>query len=281
LLGGIHEPDRQHRSHAHHVAEIVGARIFGVGIDVDGIVARRRHEHDSLVPLRRDGVAQRLRLGVAAPRIVGRHDIHAPIPERGHVVEAGDRVRGGTVARLREELAGQQLDVPRDARDAEPVVPHRADDAGDVGAVALVVHGIRIAIGRVDSMAVVDVAVAVVIDSVGGALGRIAPDVGREVFVVVIDAGIDDGHDDAGGAAADVPAFRRVDVVIGRAPGLSGVVQGPLLGKERVVRRGVLVKDVIGFGVLHFRHGAQCFEGRLQVGILGQPQPTQPRQRLE
>src|SRR5262249_33198739 len=57
------------------------------------------------------------------------------------VIEGGDELAGTAVARGVEELDRHQLDVPGEAGDALGVVPRRADDAGDTGAVAGVVPG--------------------------------------------------------------------------------------------------------------------------------------------
>ena len=58
------------------------------------------------------------------------------------------------------------FDVPVDARDADAVVAERADRAGDVRAVAVVVDRVVVVVDEVPAAEVVDVAVAVVVDAV-------------------------------------------------------------------------------------------------------------------
>src|SRR6185436_11058126 len=86
-----------------------------------------------------------------------------------------------------------------DAGDADPVVPARGDDAGDVGAVAVVVGRVPAAVQQVDPVDVVDEAVAVVVEPVVGDLARVRPEVGRQVAVREVDTRVHDRHGDGAG----------------------------------------------------------------------------------
>ena len=108
-----------------------------------------------------------------------------------------------------QELEGHDLDVPVDAGDADAVVAHGADGAGDVRAVAVVVHRVAVVVDEVVAVDVVDVAVAVVVDAVAGDLARVGPDVGGQVGVGVVDAGVDHGHDGRAGCRWSGPRPRR------------------------------------------------------------------------
>jgi hypothetical protein len=60
--------------------------------------------------------------------------------------------------------------------------------------VILIIHRIRVVIHRVDTANVIDVSVTIIVDSVSGYLARIHPDIGGEVRMVIVDAGIDYSH---------------------------------------------------------------------------------------
>ena len=147
-------------------------------------------------------------------RAVGRRVAHA----RGH---------GGHVARRvgAEDLDRHDARAPGEAGDADAVVAAGRDDARDVRAVAVVVGGVAVAVDEVGPVDVVDDAVAVVVDAVAGHLARIGPQVGREVAMGEVDAGVDHGHGDV--AARDLRP---------RAGGAHGPValQRPLVGELRV-----------------------------------------------
>ena len=63
--------------------------------------------------------------------------------------------------------------------------------------VPVVVHGNRVAVGKVPSVHVVDIAIAIVVEVITGNFTRIFPCVGGEIGVIKINAGVDDGNNDA------------------------------------------------------------------------------------
>src|SRR5205823_7095098 len=101
-----------------------------------------------------------------------------------------------------EELERKDLHVPIDSGDPLAVVPDRAEDARDVGAVVVVggtTAGVR---GVVDDVGVVKEVVGVRRVDVAGQIG-----------VPGVDAGVDDRHRGLGGPGLDTPSLRAPDVV--------------------------------------------------------------------
>ena len=163
-----------------------------------------------------------------------------------------------------EELERHDLHVPVHSRDADAVVADRPDRAGDVRAVAVVVHAGCCRRRRNPSRAVVDEAVAVVVDAVGGEFfAGVRPDVGGQVGVDVVDARVDHRDDDAALPRGDVPSFGRIDIGVRRAARLAGIVQVPERAEARVVGKGRLgAQQVVGLGIFDERTGPQGREGR-------------------
>ena len=111
-------------------------------------------------------------------------------------------------------------------------------------------------IGGIPAVIVVDVAVVVVVDAVGGDLVVVDPEVGGEVFVVGIDAVVDDGDDDGvsvdGNAAGSyVPGGLDVVVRANYAVELAQVDVVPLVIVPRVVGRCALADEVVALEVHH------------------------------
>src|SRR4051794_10677994 len=72
-----------------------------------------------------------------------------------------------------------------------------------------------------------------------------------------IDASINDTDDDIGASDGRVPGFGCVNVGIGCAAGLSGVVQAPLFGELRIVWHRPDSDDGIGLGEGKARDGLE------------------------
>ena len=109
-------------------------------------------------------------------------------------------------------------------------------------------------VDEVPAVDVVDAAVAVVVEAVrlapAARLARVGPHVGGEVRMGRIDPGVDHGDGHLGRAGRDVPGLGRAD---------GGHV--PLVGEQRVVRRGGLAHDPIGLGVDHAVHVLEVRDG--------------------
>ena len=135
-------------------------------------------------------------------------------------------------------------------------------------AVVVVVHRVAVVVRKVVSVNVVHEAVAVVIDAVAGNLARIGPDVGGQVGMAVVDAGVDHAHNDRAAARRDIPSLWGVDVGIDRAPRLPDVVESVelrerwIIGCRRDPRRAVAAErgdSHVGGEIL--LHGAQRRRG--------------------
>ena len=175
-----------------------------------------------------------------APTVVGSHHVLAvDVLEAVKVLETLDSAGSGPATERTEELAGGDADGPVDPHNPDTIVATGADGPCHVGAVTVVVHGVAAVSDSVDSVKVVDVSVSIIVDAVGHAgavrfqtFPGVIPDILDEVLVVVIHPGVDDANDQnrrPGGACSDVPRLRSVDVGVGRAPTLPGVVQAPEL----------------------------------------------------
>ena len=123
-----------------------------------------------------------------------------------------------------QRLGDDELGAGRDTGDALAVVLHGGDDAGHMGAVAVVVLPGARAPGRI----------GVGPDAVGA-----HQDLACQVFVVEIDAGVDDSHADAGSGAA-VPSRGGTDLG-----------ETPLLRIEWVVRGKCRAGKSHGEGTSH------------------------------
>ena len=155
-----------------------------------GLLGRGRDEHRGLGRRRRVGRREVDVAGVVAGGGDDRRALRAGVPQRGVEVAARavavdrdvedlraavDRVddalgqaRGVAGAVGVEHLDGHDLRARGDARAADAVAGLGGDDAGDVRAVAVVVLDVAVELLDVRAVDVVDVAVAVVVDVVGG-----------------------------------------------------------------------------------------------------------------
>ena len=252
------------RSDSDNIVVVVTGGVAGDGVVVLTVVAGCGDEDVPLGGGIGDGLAQRGIVGTAAPTVVGEFG------SVGHRVV--HRVDGpGEVAAAigPEELEGHDLDTPIDAGNADAVVAHRADGARDVGAVAVVVHRVSIVVEEIVAADVIDVAVAVIILAVAGDLARVGPDVGLQVGVVVVDAGVYDGHHRLAGAGGFVPCLGSIDVGIEGAAGLTGVVHAPQFGEAGIVGYHLGGDFRIGLHQLHTGARLQGVE-RFDQPLIGQ-----------
>jgi hypothetical protein len=83
--------------------------------------------------------------------------------------------------------------------------------------------------------------------------------------MVVIDAGVDHRHDRRANAGRQVPSLRSIDIGIGRAAGLAGVVQAPLRRQPRIVGDGGDPQRVVRFGIGYQWIVAQSCQGRVDA----------------
>ena len=207
----LHAP-HVHAHNAHDVGQGggVGGGDDGTAFVGHGVVAGGGHQHTAGV-----GRLQRVLHGDGGGAAAEGHvdDVRAVVVgvedalgDLGLVEEAAGHTR----------LDGHELHVVGQTHHADVVVGG-GDDAGHVGAVAVVVHAAVASRLQIDAVDVVDVAVAVVVDAVAGDLLGVDPDVVLEILVGVVHAGVDDGHHHAavaaGGNAAgaqEIPALLQV-----------------------------------------------------------------------
>ncbi len=273
-------------------AGVVGARGVGPGrLGQVGVpVAGRGHQRDAGVVgvLERGGdglLGQRLlgqlllgdrsgevvvgRVAVVEPRIgVEAHVDHVE-PGVRRVGEGGDRLVQEEVARV---LAGADVDdrgVGGHAGRADAVVVG-GDDAGDVGAVTALVD-----VGRVDAGR--DLARPVDARDVHREVARqLGVEVGGEVGMGRVDAGVDDADGDAGAGGAAVGVgdvhLRHVPLAVGerlgppgapavRAPGGARAVGGALVGRRPLLDVAVLLTLADGADRVVAGHGGHGVGG--------------------
>ena len=164
--------------------------------------------------------------------------------------------------------------------DADNDVPGVADEdlarganrAGHVRAVTEIVHRVRVVVGRVDPVAVVDEAVAIVVNPVGVAIGSVSEHVVRKIGMRVVDAGVEDRHDDAVAAARNLPSLRKVDVCTRNSRQTDRHCGIPTARKARSGRRRVrCTHDLIQLRVLHIRVKAIQPERLREADTLANP----------
>ena len=220
--------------HRDHVGQVVARGVHGGRVVVAGVVGGRGHEEDPLLHVSLDGVEHGLGEPAAAPAVAGRDDVDAAALHEGHVVQAPESAHEIARATGRQELARHETDGPVDADDADVIVPDRPDRAGHVRAVAVVVHGVGIAVDGVDPEAVVGVAVAVVVGPVAAAVGLVPEHVRREIRVRVVDAGVDDDHHHVPASGRQVPRGEGADVRARNSAVLTGIVESPQSAQARI-----------------------------------------------
>ena len=115
-----------------------------------------------------------------------------------------------------KELAGHDFDAPGDAGHAHIVAAAGANDAGNMGAVPVIIHGIAGAGDGINAMDIVDVAVVVVIDAVAGNFARIVPHVRHQIFVGVAHARIHHRDQHVRSRALKLPSVRRMNICASR-----------------------------------------------------------------
>ena len=84
-------------------------------------------------------------------------------------------------------------------------------------AVAVVIHWVGVVIDEVVPMHIVYLSVAIVVDTVSSHFAGIAPSVGGQVGMVVVEPCVNDGDHYATRSGCCVPSFRGVDVGVGEA----------------------------------------------------------------
>ena len=190
---------------------------------------------------------------------------------RSRVEDRADCICGRPGSVAAEELQPHQADVPVHADDADTVVSDRADRAGDMRPVPLVVCRVVVAVDEVPAAPVVDVAVSVVVDAVRATtravLSGVDPRVRGEIGMRLVDAGVDHGDHDAGITGRDRPGCVDVGIRVGCAgpavDELAGVAQPPKAVVQRIVRDGGRLEHVVRLRVPDERVSTELGEHRV------------------
>ena len=175
------------------IVELIIGGISGKEVVVESTVLGRHNKQHALLSRAIDGVEQRLSERTSAPTVV--HYLSSFVDG---VVNASNRVAEGTETLRAQKLATHQSNVPRDTDVRMAIVGGRADGAGDMGAVVIVVERIARPGDRVDPEYIVHKAVAVVINTVAGHFIGIAPHLVRQFLMGITNAGINNRHDHVG-----------------------------------------------------------------------------------
>jgi len=117
-----------------------------------------------------------------------------------------------------------------------------------------IVEGIRVGVERtyeIESMDVIDISVVVVVDTVARRFRTDWSDIGGQIGVVVVDAGIDDANDHISIAGCDIPCLRGIGVSASALPPLWPVLcSPPQIAELRVIGKSLLRPDnEIRFGI--------------------------------
>lgn len=175
--------------------------------------------------------------------------------------------------------------MPARAGHALAIVGARANRAGHVGAVTVLVGWIGVGADPVPAPHVVDEAVAVVVHPVGlaprAALPWVGPSRPREIRMVQEDPRVDHGHHRLRATRGDVPGGDGVDIRAWQAARLPGVLEAPLLPEERIARPHERAPIEVGLRVedlVRALEGAFRGPGRLAPFHLDELQPAH-RQR--
>src|SRR6185369_2110212 len=216
------------------------------------VVAGRGNEED--IPLVFDGVVKRLGIASPPPAVVGGDDIDAMVLQVPEVIQAFDGAGGITAAFVVQKFAGDQLDVPVDPDYSGAVVAGRTDGPGDMGAMTVVVDRPGVVAVGIDTVFVVHIAVAVVVEDVARRVGGVDPEIRQQIRTGKhVDTGVDHPDHDIAAAGRDVPRIGDADVGAGDAPGLAGIVHSPELIEPDVVGECLNVVEIIRLGILDRR----------------------------
>src|SRR5207248_7144896 len=157
----------------------------------------------------------------------------------------------------------------------------------DVGKVAVIIE-------TVAPVAVVNVAIAVIVDSVVVAIGFVSIHIGAEVLVVDIQSGIDEADNKVTAPGRNAPCFERVNIRtrlsrcgtlkkwVRKQNRLPGIVHDPQVVKIRVIRRTIeRLADVVRLGIQHRWIASVRAQCRIEIDSGSELYKLQPGERRE
>ena len=121
-----------------------------------------------------------------------------------------------------------------------------------MSSVASVVHRVRIGIGRIDTIDIINVSIPIVVDTIPSDFTGVHPHVWTQVWVIVVNPRIKHGNDGLVRTNKCIPSFRQIDIGVDNTTRLSHVVIVPLLWILNVVWNASFLVDDIQFGFLDF-----------------------------
>ena len=251
--------------HGDHVGQVVGG---GIGEGAAGAVARGGDKEDASAVGPVDCVIEPLRIAAASPGVVGGDQIQAmACLEICEVIDRTDRIGGGAT-RGAEEFAGQQRDIPVDASDPQAIAALSADGAGHMGAMVIGRAVINAAVvgDKIPTIAIIDVAIAIIIDAISADFSWIGAHIADQIRVVDLKPFINDPHHHIGRTGeAPAPGLRGLGAKgIDRAGALAIEAPGGAVG------HGGIVADGLGLNQPVFLHEADAGPLRqLLDGLLG------------
>ena len=110
---------------------------------------------------------------------------------------------------------------------ANSVSAHSANCPGHMRTVRIVVHRIRIAVKGIDTVNIVNITVAVIINTVSSNFTWVNPRVICKVFMIVVNTRIDNADDHIAITGCNIPCFWCVNIHICSTAGLTCVIQTP------------------------------------------------------
>ena len=200
------------------------------------VVAGRRNQRHPGVGGCHDGGLQASKTGGATEGHVGHvstvHD---------RIIQSGDDRRPGTTAGVAHAYRHEHRirGYPGNANSIDSAY----GDAGHESSVSMGVAWIVVVVAGIP-------AVAVVIDAITSNFAGIHPEDWGQIGMTESRTGIENRNDHIGVTGGSSPSVEDVDVGVGRATGLTGILQAPLVGKQWLLRQLV---DVVG---LNFEPGA-------------------------
>ena len=145
--------------------------------------------------------------------------------------------------------------------------------------VVVIVGGIVVRVHKIPAIHIVDAAVAVVVDAVPGDFAGVFPRDTGEILMGEIHAGIEDRHEHFGSGRDDTPEPGGIHIRADAAAILPGILQRPLCGEARIIRRCAKA-DTVGIDVkkeirarfqqrLRAVHGVEFVSGELEQQRVG------------
>ena len=186
------------------------------------------------------------------------------------VLDGGNRIGVTPITVIRQKLQRHQPHAPINSGDSHAIVPNPANRAGAMGSMARAIHRIA-ARRRTDAVHpprainIVHNSVAVVVNVVVGNFAGIVPHIGGEIFMVVVDAGINHRRHHVRAAGGIRPRIQRINIRARYAALLAGVVQSPQGFELRIIRRARGPHDIIRLGIRDAGLGQIRCDGSLKI----------------